>query len=412
MNPTTRNASPPDASSIPRAKDRGARAGHDVAPADGRLLSVVVARSEADLRPWVAQWERLAAEAVEPNVFYEPWMLLPALCHLRAGCDLRTLLLLASDPLVPSREPELCGVIPLQYRRLRGLGTTICRLWKYSHCFLCTPLLRADVAGECLCTLLDWLRIDREGGAVMQFDEVSGEGPFHQALVDCLFERQSLRFVTDMHTRALLRCDTDAEAYLRSALSGEGRRAHARRLRRLGDAGDVSIAPLEPDGDVVEWVTQFLELEAAGWKGKLGTALACTDADRAFLNEVIAGAFSRARLLALAIRLDGRCVAQRIGFMAGVGSFSFKTAFAEEFARYSPGALMEIENIRRVHCFPQIRWMDSCTRPDNALINRLWSHRRTIQSVAVATGRPPGGLAVSTMPLLRWLNRVARQPGV
>ncbi|MDB5302801.1 MAG: hypothetical protein JWM97_350 [Phycisphaerales bacterium] len=385
----------------PRAPSPGA------APAGKRLFSIIVARDEEGLRPWLAQWEGLAADAIEPNVFYEPWMLLPAMRHLAAGVQLRTLLILASDPFNPSREPELCGVVPLQCRRIAWVGMTVFRLWKYSHCFLCTPLLRQGCAAECLSALLDWFATDREGGAIVQFNHVAGEGPFQQALVDCLFERQSLHLVTDLHNRALLRCAPDADAYLHAALSGEGRRAQARRLRRLGEAGRVEFAQLAPSDDVREWVAQFLELEAAGWKGKLGTALASADSDRNFIEDVVAAAFARGRLLAVAMRLDGRPIAQRIAFTAGPGSFSFKTAFAEEFSKHSPGALLEIENIRRAHAVPQIHWMDSCTKPDNALINRLWMHRRTIQSVAVATGKAPGGLVVSAIPLLRGLKRLA-----
>jgi CelD/BcsL family acetyltransferase involved in cellulose biosynthesis len=375
-----------------------------------RLFSIVVTRSEDELRPWLAQWEQLATGAAEPNVFYEPWMLLPAMRHLAAGIQLRMLLVLASDSSGPSHEPELCGVFPLEFRRICRAGMTVCRTWKYSHCFYCTPLLKQEYAADCLRTLLDWLATDREGAAVMQFNHVAGEGLFHQALVDCLFERQSAYLVSDCHTRALLRCAPDAEAYLHGALSGETKREHARRFRRLGEAGHVEFAQLGPGDDMQAWVARFLELEAAGWKGKLGTALASTDSDRNFIQEVVAGAFARDRLLAPALVLDGRPIAQRIAFTAAPGAFSFKTAYAEEFAKRCPGALLEIENIRRVHALPQIRWMDSCTRPDNPLMNRLWMHRRTIQSVAVATGKTPGGLAVTAMPLLQMLKRLISRP--
>ena len=59
---------------------------------------------------------------------------------------------------------------------------------------------------------------------------------------------------------------------------------------------------------------------------------------------------------------DDESIAQRIAFTAAPGAFSFKTAYAEEFAKRCPGVLLEVENIRRVHALPQIRWMDSCTR--------------------------------------------------
>ena len=51
--------------------------------------SVVVVRDLPALSSFVPAWEELAAAALEPNVFYEHWMLLPALQAFGAGKDLR-----------------------------------------------------------------------------------------------------------------------------------------------------------------------------------------------------------------------------------------------------------------------------------------------------------------------------------
>jgi len=67
--------------------------------------------------------------------------------------------------------------------------------------------------------------------------------------------------------------------------------------------------------------------------------------------------FRRGRLLMLAMRLNGLPLAGRCSFLAGDGSFAFKTAFDEQHAQSSPGILMELENIRRVHDMPAVRWM-------------------------------------------------------
>src|SRR6185369_12429325 len=46
---------------------------------DGAKMSVVIADDLTALEKHVAAWEELAVAAIEPNVFYEPWMLMPAL---------------------------------------------------------------------------------------------------------------------------------------------------------------------------------------------------------------------------------------------------------------------------------------------------------------------------------------------
>lgn len=368
-------------------------------------MTVVIARTAEDLGPHVPAWEQLAAAAMEPNVFYEPWMLLPAL-RCFGSADMQVAMVYASDPSTPTRAPVLCGLFPFQRdTRYAGVPIACLRLWKYIHCYLCTPLMRAENAQGCLEALFAWLARDRSGTPLVEFRSIAGEGPVHQALVDDLRRHQRPTHANEWHTRALLRRASDAETYLRSAVSGEGLRAQRRRARRLAELGQVECLPLDADSNVQRWVDQFLQLESQGWKGRDGGALACKPEEQAFFISVATEAFRRRRLLALSLNMDGRPIASRCSFLAGDGAFSFKSAFDERYAHHSPGVQLELENIRQVHATPQIQWMDSCTQPDNAMINRLWKDRRTIQSLVVATGRSPGDLFVSLMPLLRWLRR-------
>ena len=90
--------------------------------------------------------------------------------------------------------------------------------------------------------------------------------------------------------------------------------------------------------------------------------------------------------------------------MAGDGSFAFKTAYDERFARYSPGALLELDSLAQLEALPAARWMDSCASPDNSLINRISNGRRAIQTVIIATG-PMGRLAFAGQTLLRSARR-------
>ena len=106
----------------------------------------------------------------------------------------------------------------------------------------------------------------------------------------------------------------------------------------------------------------------------------------------------------LALRLDCRPIAYKLDFLAGRDSFTFKIAFDENYGRYSPGELLEIENVRRLHAQSQINWVDSCADPFNFMYNRLWLARQTIQNLIVSTGKAPGHLSVSVTPLLSWIN--------
>src|SRR5258708_11841725 len=86
-------------------------------------FSVVCVTDFAVLEEISASWTELAAAALEPNPFYESWMLGPALSRLRDGADLRVVLVFAPNGGpngAPNRarsfEPFLCGVFPLERR--------------------------------------------------------------------------------------------------------------------------------------------------------------------------------------------------------------------------------------------------------------------------------------------------------
>jgi hypothetical protein len=48
--------------------------------------------------------------------------------------------------------------------------------------------------------------------------------------------------------------------------------------------------------------------------------------------------------------------------------------------------------------------MDSCTGPDNDMINRLWQDRRVLQTVTIANGAA-GAVAITMLHLLQRLRR-------
>jgi hypothetical protein len=243
----------------------------------------------------------------------------------------------------------------------------------------------------------------------MDFNLVSGDGPFHQLLNECLAARNASSLEGASHNRAVLRPKESADTYLRAAQSSEHRKDLRRKRRRLSELGQLEVTSLEAGGDIDAWVEEFLQLEASGWKGTTGGAFACIEANRNYFVSITKTAFARGRLIMLAVRLDGKPIAMKCNFIAEPGSFAFKIAFDENFAAYSPGVLLEIENIGHFHAQRSVEWMDSCAIPDHPMINRLWLDRRTIKSLLIPTGMKAGELVISTLPLMRSLNRRLRQ---
>jgi CelD/BcsL family acetyltransferase involved in cellulose biosynthesis len=368
-------------------------------------VTVAVTDRVEHLDPYWIDWEELAAVASEANVFYEPWVLVPAVRAFGAGQDLRFVLLFAAPDGVFS-SAKLVGFFPLCYERGYGkLPVGVLRLWRHLHCFLSTPLLRAGYEQLCFKTLLQWLRLGRADASMVELGCMGGDGPVQEALRQVLSQRGKSAFEVEAFERALLLPAASPEAYLEASVSPGSLKELRRLRRRLEELGTLECQVLRP-GDALEgWLDDFLQLEAQGWKGDNGTALAQNQAEQAFFRDAARGAFDRGRLMMLRLLLNGRTIAAKCNFISGDGAFAFKIAYDESFARFSPGVQLELENIWHIHGHPVVRWMDSCADEDHPMINRLWKDRRAIRTQLISTGSITSDLLVRSLPALRWLHR-------
>ncbi len=367
-------------------------------------LRVVAARTADELADHTTAWQDLADHAIEPNAFYEPWLLVPALKAFAASSRPSVVFIYRGDE---NRSPLLCGVFPLErLPSFKQLPIPVLRLWKHIHCFLCTPLVRDGHGPQTLDALARWAATDARGAPLLDLDFITGDGPFQQLLTQWLHDRRHLYWIRDGFTRALFRPAASAEQYLQTALSTGYRKEMRRLRRRLGELGTLQTRVLESFAELPVWLEYFLRLEASGWKGDAGTAMIQHERERRFIREAVERGFPQGKVMLQGLFLDGRPLAMQLQFRAGDGAFSFKTAFDESYGRFSPGVQAQLDNIHELHARPHIRWMDSCAIPHHEMINRLWRDRRTIHSVLVSTGGWRGDLGVSMLPLLRWLGRL------
>jgi len=378
------------------------------APVPGRRASLrpaekirIVATSDPDaLAAIEAQWQELGALAAEPNPFYEPWMVLPALRAFARGKRVCIVLAFAANPAPGKGALLLCGVFPVEIRRGRA------QLWKYPYCYLCTPLLRPGFARESLAAFFDWL----EGHAgLVRLEDTPGDGPFHLLLVDELRRRRWPFAVSEMYTRALFKRAATGEEFLERSLNGKRRKELRRQRSRLAGQGRLELRELSAGEDPTPWIGEFLDLEASGWKGREKVAAANQKGHRPYLEEMAKQAHERGKLMMMGLRLDGRPIALKYNLLAGDVSFAFKITYDESYARYSPGVLLEIDNVQRLHERREIRWMDSCAAPNRFMINHLWPDRREMQTLFFTTGRLWPAIELALLPLLHLVRDVTRR---
>ena len=349
-------------------------------------IRLEVARDIAALQAIIPAWDELAANACEVNPFYESWILLPAL-RAQGDAALRCVLVWQGERLI--------GLFPFERkRRFKGLPVSVLASWRHSAYLLCTPLVRADSAAECLRALFGWA--GREG-SLLEFLYIPADGGFHAALGEVLRATACTVLPTAQFSRALLRKGADLE----SSMSSDLRRQLRRKERRLAEKIGFGTLAVGPGGDIGDQIERFMALEASGWKGKDGGAFAAKPGNLEFGRAVLGEAHRRGRLHMVGMDCEGRPLARRFSILAGEGSYAFKTAYDESYSAYSPGVLAELVNLREFQKLDGAQWQDSYTDPDNFTVNRMWKDRRAMQSLAVAVGAW-GEFWLTMLPLLRW----------
>lgn len=315
-------------------------------------------------------WDRLADDASEPNPFAERWCLQSALHLLDPERHAR--LVIVRD----GSAGQVIGVMPLapatRYGRLPLRHVTG---WSHPNQFHGAPLVRAGMENLFWSILLGWCDASGWAHTLVHVPRLTEDGPLHRALVDVARVRGSEAEVVHREERALLESNLSPEAYWDEAVRAKKRKELRRQANRLAEQGAISFRRWQAGDPLEPWVDAFLDLEARGWKGKAGSALASHGETEAWFRAILAGAAEAGKLDMRSLDLDGRPLAMLINFLCPPGGFSFKTAFDEDYARFSPGVLLQQHNLDLLDD-DRIAWVDSCAAPGHPMIDSVWRERR------------------------------------
>ncbi|HEY5710286.1 MAG TPA: GNAT family N-acetyltransferase [Allosphingosinicella sp.] len=367
MFPAGKIVAPNDRAGLPLARLEAVPFADDV-----RILARSAAGAVAGL---AEEWTALATKAAEPNAFSEHWFVAASLASLAGRRDIALL--------EARRGDQLIGILPLALERTYArLPVAFAQNWCHHQMFLGTPLVEVGEEqafwAAVLITLdeLDW---------APNFLHVRGlaeDGPVHRGLKAAAESLGRSAAVVHRETRALLESELSPATYYEQAVR-QKKRKELRRLRnRLAELGPVGADILGPDEPLEPWCDAYLALEKAGWKGAAGSALACDPATEAFFRDTLGAARATGRLQFRRLTVGDRVIAMLVNFLTPPGSFSFKTVFDEGYARFSPGVLIQIDNLDLLDR-PDIAWMDSCAVEDHPMIDSLWTERRSIARVTV-----------------------------
>ena len=323
-------------------------------------------------------WDALARNASTPNPFFERWCLLPALAAFDPGHSVSLVCIHAGDTLI--------GLLPLaRSRDYYDYPVPHYQAWLHPNAFCGAPLVAAGQEQPFWAALLNWLDTEPGSALFLHLTGLPSDGPLYDALHRVAQAERRPAAVVMKEDRAMLVSDLSPEDYFAQSMSAKKRKELRRQSRRLGEEGTLAFSRHNDDHALPEWIEQFLALESAGWKGQERSALASAPQTAAFFRESLNGAAKAGRLERLALTLDGVPIAMLANFLTAPGSFSFKTAYDEEYARYSPGVLLQRENLE-ILSRSDIAWCDSCAAPDHPMIERIWREKRSVVRVSVALG--------------------------
>jgi CelD/BcsL family acetyltransferase involved in cellulose biosynthesis len=323
-------------------------------------------------------WDALASAASEPNPFLESWYLLPSLRALDPGESVQILKF--------TLDGRLCGLLPVKREKdYYGKPFRLLANWTHPNCFLAAPLVARGMEEPFWRALFDWADGSGRHGLFLHLSGIPLDGTPDRALRRVLAEQHRAFGLVHREERALLASDVTPEAYYSASMSAKKRKELRRQLSRLCELGTVRF-DRETDGQELEdWIGQFLRLEAAGWKGKAGTALTSQPDTEQLFRDALAGAARLGRLERLTLRLDGKPIAMLANFVTPPGMFSFKTTYDEAYSRYSPGVLLQCENLL-VLDREDIAWSDSCASEGHPMIDHIWRERRAMGRYNIAIG--------------------------
>ena len=343
----------------------------------GRSLSIYPATMGYDLQE---ELDFLSNRVMEPNVFFSGRMLAPAMPRVE---DRQVQLALIRDQ--SERTSRMRLLMPFSVEKPGfSVGASILRVWANPFGPLGTPLVDAEDAAETLDNLLEALADKRTRlPNVLVMPDLRLNGRFAQLMRAVAVARNLPLSVTSPYQRPMLESLLDGESYLRQAVSAHHLREMRRLWRNMEKTGTLSYEVARQPGDIRRRTEEFLALEARGWKGRKRSALISDRYRAAFAREAISNLAEADAVRIHTLDWNGRAIASLVVFIMAGEAYTWKTAYDEEFARFSPGKLLMMKVTDWHLDDANILRTDSCAVPDHPIMSRLWTEREEMGTFVI-----------------------------
>jgi CelD/BcsL family acetyltransferase involved in cellulose biosynthesis len=288
-------------------------------------------------------WRSLCAEGPCNEPFYQPEWVQAYCTSFAAGQELLLLIVRCGE--------TIRGLLPL-HMRSRGIGPLRLR---WLHMAANVHLPRFDVihgsgdAPQVAAALWAHLRAQRFWDLV-QFESAPAGSVIWQMMELARQDRRSIfHFRPDASPYIDLQGVPDDPAAIIDGLARRLKRQCRKTEKVLEAEGAIEfqIFGAADSWDTVRAALQvFYAQEAAGWKGRGGTAILCDSQVKEFYDQVVADAHARGSLALCQLRVNDRPVAMQLNVVCGDRMYDLKSSYDETYqSSISPGHLAKVHTM-------------------------------------------------------------------
>jgi hypothetical protein len=324
--------------------------------------------------------DRVTDYALEPNVFFSPRYLVPAMPRLDER-DVRLMMLQDG----PSGETETRFLMPFSIERSGfPIGPEVIRAWCNDFSPYGIPIVERREAARILDDLFATLGDPKLGmPKILVLPDIMMDSPAITTLRGVAIGRGLPVLTMASVQRPFLHSDKDGADYFKDNLSTSSRRNFRRLRRNLEAMGSFEYEVARGPADVRIAMEEFLLLENAGWKGRQKTSLAAERFRAAFAREAVNNLAERDLVRIHSFKLDGRVIASLIVLLQSGHAWTWKMTYDEDLSKYSPGTMLMMDATESHLDDPNIQITDSCAVEDHPVMARLWSERREFATMIV-----------------------------
>ncbi len=352
----------------------------------------------AELRPVFAE---LARHALEPN----PHMAPAAVSAATTLVPEEEIVVLCAWLSAALDFEQLVGI--WAFRREKGwrsgfsaaLAAPLVPLYEVSS----LPVLDRDHAAEAARALMRYLLASRDlpHRLLLPLD-----GPCYAALAEACRQTGSAISTYERWVRPVMipRPEDGFESYLRRSL-GSSYKKRMQQFRAVAKQGALTFRRNRGRG-ALEALDAFLAMEASGWKGEAGTAIACLPADTAYIRRLAELCAADDTLLIDTLLHEGRAIAMGLLIESGNRRHFLKIAYDETQSRHSPGRTLAIAMLQADFNGTPPAFFDSGAGEGVDAGTYVWGERREMANAIIRIGPGRPGTAEIAAFGRMWLRRL------